>query len=94
MGGFSEFDQNGFRKSSYLFLKSAHHVRLYFYKIEFKCKKLGKGNELKKKGLTMLHFLQFMQLKNLIKQKQSKLISKSYPKNQTRKKKQVFKKER
>lgn len=49
MGGFSEFDQNGFRKSSYLFLKSVHHVLLYFYKIEFKCKKLGKGNELKKR---------------------------------------------
>ena len=42
----------------------------------------------------MLHFLQFMQPKYLIIQKQSKLISKSYPKNQTRKKKQVFKKER
>ena len=56
--------------------------------------KTRKRKWIKKKGLTMLHFLQFMQLKNLIIQKQSKLISKSYPKNQTRKKKQVFKKER
>lgn len=56
--------------------------------------KTRKRKLIKKKGLTMLHFLQFMQLKNLIIQKQSKLISKSYPKNQTRKKKQVFKKER
>ena len=42
----------------------------------------------------MLHFLQFMHPKYLIIEKQSKLISKSYLKNQTRKKKQVFKKER